>query len=513
LLAFSASFNAAVETLVVIPLQRIIASLRESASSILQSVKAFSPAVEEANDDEDGELEELESMLETELLEILVAKLARIVTHVLPGSNRRLVEDMNMDSNTADWLAKEYLAEDNNQVETSAESQQVVNKRKSRVFVPPEMVVNEEEKRVNDWHLDPIALDQTDKYKLIVHMFSSFHILEEFKISEKQLMAFLTTIRGKYIDGPTYHNWTHAFDVTHTVYRFITLSCCHEIFNHLEIFSLLVAVVAHDVSHPGLNNNFLISTKHELAILHNDRSPLENMHCATLYEVLKDDSVNVFRKLTDSQWRDSRKYIISMILNTDMTHHFENVSHLQVLYELEGKKVWDYWNAVQSAHRTSHIVVSAETPQCLGEKDKRLMLLEVMLHAADISNPIKPWAVYEKWADLVMEEFFLQGDKERDIGMEVSHMYDRHKVDRPAMQVNFIEFIVVPLYLALLQLCPGLDEVAWNLLENHQTYCGMGVQELEKAAEKDEEAIVKMSKRPGALREKFIGQLGADRIK
>jgi hypothetical protein len=36
------------------------------------------------------------------------------------------------------------------------------------------------------------------------------------------------------------------------------------------------------------------------------------------------------------------------------------------------------------------------------------MLLEVMLHAADISNPIKPWAVYEKWADLVMEEFFLQ---------------------------------------------------------------------------------------------------------
>lgn len=92
-------------------------------------------------------------------------------------------------------------------------------------------------------------------------------------------------------------------------------------------------------------------------------------------------------------------------------------------------------------------------------------------------------------------------------------MYDRHKVDRPAMQVNFIEFIVVPLYLALLQLCPGLDEVAWNLLENHQTYCGMGVQELEKAAEKDEEAIVKMSKRPGALREKFIGQLGADRIK
>ena len=36
------------------------------------------------------------------------------------------------------------------------------------------------------------------------------------------------------------------------------------------------------------------------------------------------------------------------------------------------------------------------------------MLLEVMLHAADISNPIKPFHIYEKWADRVMEEFFSQ---------------------------------------------------------------------------------------------------------
>ena len=54
--------------------QRIISSLRDSASSILQSVKAFSPAEEEKEDD--GGVEELENMLETELLEILVAKLA-----------------------------------------------------------------------------------------------------------------------------------------------------------------------------------------------------------------------------------------------------------------------------------------------------------------------------------------------------------------------------------------------------------------------------------------------------
>ena len=60
-------------------------------------------------------------------------------------------------------------------------------------------------------------------------------------------------------------------------------------------------------------------------------------------------NLNIFGKLSDAQWRDSRKLIISMILNTDMTHHFQNVSQLQVLFELEGKKIRDYcarWSAV-----------------------------------------------------------------------------------------------------------------------------------------------------------------------
>ena len=139
LLAFSASFNSAVETLVVIPLQRIISSLRESASSILQSVKAFSPAEEEKEDD--GGVEELENMLETELLEILVAKLARIVNHVLPGSNRRIVEDMNMgmDSNTADWLTKEYLTEDSSAVVEESKRGMLSHMRNSRAVPTREM--------------------------------------------------------------------------------------------------------------------------------------------------------------------------------------------------------------------------------------------------------------------------------------------------------------------------------------------------------------------------------------
>ena len=90
-------------------------------------------------------------------------------------------------------------------------------------------------------------------------------------------------------------------------------------------------------------------------------------------------------------------------------------------------------------------------------------------------------------------------------------MYDRETVDKPVMQVNFIEFIVVPLYLALLKLCPGLDELITHLLNNHEQYCKMGLADL-VAAQADGDAIAKMKGRPTTLRDKFVGELGTDRV-
>ena len=48
---------------------------------------------------------------------------------------------------------------------------------------------------------------------------------------------------------------------------------------------ILVAAVSHDVGHLGVNNAFLIKSKHEIAVRYSFKSPLENMHCAVLFEV------------------------------------------------------------------------------------------------------------------------------------------------------------------------------------------------------------------------------------
>ena len=99
-----------------------------------------------------------------------------------------------------------------------------------------------------------------------------------------------------------------------------------------------------------------------------------------------------------------------------------------------------------------------------------------MVHCSDLSNPTKPHNIYSMWVDRIMEEFFRQGDKEpkniffskkdksfrspiqlclrydrsliqeREAGIDISPMCDRHNATIEKSQVGFINFIVHPLW-------------------------------------------------------------------
>ena len=43
-------------------------------------------------------------------------------------------------------------------------------------------------------------------------------------------------------------------------------------------------------------NPFLVESRDKLAITYNDNSPLENMHCAKLFEICSDPATNAFGK-------------------------------------------------------------------------------------------------------------------------------------------------------------------------------------------------------------------------
>ena len=64
-----------------------------------------------------------------------------------------------------------------------------------------------------------------------------------------------------------------------------------------------------------------------------------------------------------------------------------------------------------------------------------------MVHCSDLSNPTKPLDIYRQWVDRIMDEFFRQGDREREIGMEVSPMCDRYNATIEKSQVTILSLL------------------------------------------------------------------------
>ncbi|XP_013790427.1 calcium/calmodulin-dependent 3',5'-cyclic nucleotide phosphodiesterase 1A-like, partial [Limulus polyphemus] len=70
--------------------------------------------------------------------------------------------------------------------------------------------------------------------------------------------------------------------------------------------------------------------------------------------------------------------------------------------------------------------------------------LSLILHCCDISHPCKAWELHYPWTEVLVQEFFLQGDREQDMGLSFSPLCDRNTTIVAESQIGFIDFIVAP---------------------------------------------------------------------
>ena len=110
----------------------------------------------------------------------------------------------------------------------------------------------------------------------------------------------------------------------------------------------------------------------------------------------------------------------------------------------------------------------------------KLEFLSFIIHAADISNPTKPFDIYFIWAELVVKEFYDQGDKEKKLNMPCS--CDRNKVTIYQSQLGFINFIEIPYFSVFINVFENLKFYMDNLNNNKQRLTKM--QEKDKEKEK-----------------------------
>ena len=435
----ASSFQSAVDRIVVIPLEKMNNTLRKSATVMLKSMKIVEDekkkgAKDQGNGDDD---DDLDGELETQQLEKMVEKLARLAGAMMPADVT--FDTTNVDKDTSSWLTAQYSTIGRIFVQEDAQvSKAAMESKKSRILSLSSIESIVSPDVINSWKLDVLDYTNEQLIEVFAYIFGSLDIYEEFSLPEPIFKAFLLDIAHRYINTNTYHNFKHGCDVGHTVYRILMIPSLNLAFSHLEVFSLLVGAICHDVGHLGVNNVYLVKAKNDLALRFNDKSPLENMHCAVIYEVLKKEKCNIFVGLTESQWRDARKVILTAVLGTDMSHHFEQISKTQVFLEVNGDDIHKFCSGEKN------------TIDCLSQEKDRLFVLEVCLHCADISNPYKPWNICERWAHLVIEEFACQGDRERSEGLEISPMCDRATINLCNSQLGFIEFVVAPLIIGTL---------------------------------------------------------------
>ncbi|XP_053327921.1 dual specificity calcium/calmodulin-dependent 3',5'-cyclic nucleotide phosphodiesterase 1A [Spea bombifrons] len=278
-------------------------------------------------------------------------------------------------------------------------------------------------KDLDRWSFNVFSLNEASgehSLKFMVYeLFTRYDLVNRFKIPVACLVSFVEALEAGYSKYRNpYHNLVHAADVAQTVHYIILHTGIMHWLTELEILGMIFAAAIHDYEHTGTTNNFHIQTRSEVAILYNDRSVLENHHVSAAYRIMQDEEMNILINLSKDDWRDLRTLVIEMVLSTDMSCHFQQIKTMRsTLQQPEGI-----------------------------DKAKAMSLI---LHAADISHPAKTWDMHQRWTNLLMEEFFLQGDKEAELGLPFSPLCDRKATMVAQSQIGFIDFIVEPTFTLL----------------------------------------------------------------
>jgi hypothetical protein len=198
-----------------------------------------------------------------------------------------------------------------------------------------------------------------------------------------------------------YHNKSHAADVCQTCSYFMTTCGFAEAgqMTDLEQAVLLISGFVHDTDHPGYNNAYMVSSRDILALRYNDKAVLENHHIAIAFDtMLRDPSTCIYENFSLDEFKSLREDMINLVLHTDMSSHFDDMAKMK---EAQASQEFD--------------------PAGTHKK----MVMNMLIHLADISNPTKPWKICYKWIDLLFVEFFNQGDKEKELGLPISYLMDR----------------------------------------------------------------------------------------
>ena len=298
---------------------------------------------------------------------------------------------------------------------------------------------------LSSYDTDPFLLDDMTLIYLAKHMLDKYGLIERFQLNLDRLRQFLISVHVMYHKSNAFHNFKHAWGTMHLCYQILSHGA-DEYLTSIDIMSLLIAAICHDLDHPGNNNAFEVATKSPLAIMYSDDTVLERHHCATALKLLSLPEHDFLENLNVSDKLRLRKSIIASIMATDMSQHFSLVAQL-----------------------TLHS--SRQVPFIKKDNDERIILSRLVLHCADIGAQTQCRDLSLKWTERCLDEFSSQSAKEKSLNLELTPFMQGldKELTRMQLQVGFVGGIVVPLWSALAGCFHNL-EFAANQAVSNKTY-------------------------------------------
>lgn len=297
-----------------------------------------------------------------------------------------------------------------------------------------------------------------------------WHVFSTLGINERTFCKFVLAVEAGMPENP-YHNRIHVTDVLQGMNLQLAQGGLDRVLNGpVDIFCCIVTAVIHDFQHPGLNNDFLVCTRHPIAILYNDKSVLENSHVAAAFQLIMEENLDLLASFSLEQGKHIRKMMVDMVLATDMKDHF---LYLDRFEKLEISRDRDFWKKLSDTKSSNTPAIkeprnakgSCERARGLGDGEV-LLIAQLAIKVADLVNLSRQFAVHQKWVQCLIKEFYCQGEVERHLGIPPSPSVSSAKGSVPMAQIAFFNMFALRLFEVHAKILPQCAPLFANVAEN-----------------------------------------------
>ncbi|CAJ1406288.1 unnamed protein product [Effrenium voratum] len=300
---------------------------------------------------------------------------------------------------------------------------------------------------VLSFSFDALSVAPEQRHPVMCSLARRMAVAEKLQVHDSSVDAYLQEcLESMPLDNP-YHGQSHVLDVLQFLTTLLSETGLEQAMSPLQISVLVLAAAAHDVDHTGTTNNLLAEQGHEFVEESEEGVGAMESHSARRAEVLIEELL--------LQNATLQRLVRRTIHGTDLAQH--------------GRILENFHAAIQER----------EPQEFFQDTEHGVLLMQLLLKAADVSNPARPLQTAKAWNSQIYEEFYAEGDQVLSAGGEPNPLHDRRTNNIPKSSAGFINFHVKGIFVALrdfVSLCKeqgipgirpeGVEQVLANLDRN-----------------------------------------------